>query len=373
LRTNWQEKKQKPPGGDLLLSGTMADNVADWRHRWLVQPNMRRFVAMAARSSALRPFAWTEKELAEDVLPDRRRLTMALQKICRHLAVTTQEGVALTHPTQAQAANYLHVHETTLTRYLRGQRVPPVGAAARIFDIACQDAGGSRNVGITREELLELHARAEQERCGNCSRHRDAARAAGQKLRTLRETHEQLEQTAAEQARELGELRQRATRLKQETQRVRAAQPIPANEAGPQKVRGTTRAATLLPVPHRQGDRQQSKNGASVARHIGRRAEELLHGGRPDSTLALLRHTTEAYTSTEIALLVALLRTNGQHELAGNLVHIYGRDRSDRDVVHAALMLHEQDAVADAEALLRAAAARPGSALSHSGQPRPLK
>ncbi|MFC7510981.1 hypothetical protein ACFQV4_09515 [Streptomyces thermocarboxydus] len=39
-------------------------------------------------------------------------------------------------------------------------------------------------------------------------------------------------------------------------------------------------------------------------------------------------------------------------------MHIYARDRSDRDVLRAALVLHEQDVVADAEALLRAAAAR---------------
>lgn len=66
----------------------------------------------------------------------------------------------------------------------------------------------------------------------------------------------------------------------------------------------------------------------------------------------------EACTSQEMALLVALLRSRGQDELAGNFVHIYARDRSDRDVLRAALVLHEQDVVADAEALLRAAAAR---------------
>ncbi|MFJ8144861.1 hypothetical protein ACIQ6R_07285 [Streptomyces sp. NPDC096048] len=351
----------------------MTTNVTERRHEWPVLPNMRRFVTMAASSNRRPPFAWTDKELDEDVLPDRRRLVTALQEICRQLVVTTADGAPQTHPTQAQAAEYLNISETALTRYLRGRRIPPDEVAAFIFDTACRDTGGGQNLGITREELLELRARAEQERCGNCQRNREAARAAGQKLRALQGTHEQLERSAAEGARELRELRQRAAVLKQEAQRMKAAQPIPVSEAGPQKVREAAHAATLLPVPRRQGDRQQSKNAALASRHVGRRAEELLRDGRPDSTLALLRHTAEAYTPMEVALLVALLRTRGQDELVDNLVHIYARDRNDQDVVRTALILHEQRAVTDAEALLRTAAAHPGSALSRaemSGPPR---
>lgn len=326
---------------------------------------------MAARSSSRLPFAWTEKELGKDVLPDKRRLAVALQEVCRHLAVTTPDGLTLTHPTQAQAAQYLHVSETTLTRYLQGQRVPPEKVASLIFATACSDAGDSQKIGITGEELLELRARAEQERCANCSRHRDAVHAAGQKLRALQDTKKRLELSAAEQTRELGVLRQHVAALKQEARRVAAAQPIPVSEAGPQKVPAAVPPATLLPVPRRQGDRQQSKNGAMAARNVGRRAEELLHARRPDNTLALLRHTAEACTPLEVALLVTLLRAQGQDELTDNLVHIYARDRSDHEVVRAALALHEQQAVADAEALLRTAAAHPGSALSRTegGEP----
>ncbi|MFF7854909.1 hypothetical protein [Streptomyces sp. NPDC007904] len=325
---------------------------------------------MAARSSS-RPFAWTEKDLPEDVLPDRRRLAVTLQEICRHLVIKSEDGVTLTHPTQAQAARRLQVSETALTRYLYGQHVPADKVTGFIFDTACRDAGGEQNLGISRKDLLELRAQAEQERCANCSRHREAVRAAGQKLKTMQENQERLEQTAEERARELREARQQASTLKREAQRARAAQTV--TEAGPQKDRGATRSTTLLPVPRRQGDRQQSGDDVAAAQGIARRAEELRHEGRPDSILALLRHTAEAYTSAEIAVLTVLLRKNGQHELAGNLVHIYGRDRDDRDVVRTALMLHEQDAVADAEALLRAAAARPESALPQSGPPRSLK
>ncbi|WP_159106913.1 hypothetical protein [Streptomyces coelicoflavus] len=325
---------------------------------------------MAARSSSRRPFAWTEKDLARDVLPDRRQLAVALQKICRHLAVTTPEGLTPTHPTQAQAARYLHVSETALTRYLQGQRVPPEKGAAVIFETACRDAGGSQNVGITREKFLTLRSRAEQERCANCARHRerrrDAIHAAGQKLRALQDANGELEQSAAEQARELGKLRQNVATLKKEAQRMKAAPPLPASEAGTKKFSTAVRPATLLPVPRRQGDRQQSRNRALEARNVGRRAEELLRDGRPDSTLALLRYTAEAYTPLEVALLVTLLRAQGQDELTDNLVHIYARDRNDHEVVCTALVLHEREAVADAEALLRMAAAHPGSSLSRA-------
>ncbi|MGV9287770.1 hypothetical protein [Streptomyces sp. NPDC003719] len=321
---------------------------------------------MAARSSSRRPFAWTEKHFDENVLPDKRRLAAALQGICRHLTIRTPDGMTPTHPTQAQAAKYLNISETALSRYLHGLHVPPDKVTTFIFDTACRDAGGMRNLGITKEHLLELRARAEQERCGNCSRHREAVRIAGRKLKTMQEKQERLERTAEEKARELREAREQASALKREAQQVRTAQSV--TEAGPHKGRRAARAATLLPVRRRQGDRQQSKNETAAARSIASRAEELLGGGRPDSTLALLRHTAEAYTPVEMALLVTLLRTNGHHELADNLVHIYGRDRSARDVVRGALMLHEHEAVADAEALLRTAAAHPDTALSRVGR-----
>ncbi|MFF9860372.1 hypothetical protein [Streptomyces tendae] len=321
---------------------------------------------MAVHSNSRRPFAWATKKLNEEVLPDRRLLATALQEVCRHLVVTDREGQTPAHPTQAQAAAYLHVSETTLTRYLQGQRVPPEKGAAAIFDTACKDAGGSQNIGITRERFLELRLRAERERCANCSRHRDAARAAGQKLRALQDTNDQLERSMAERDRELRKLRQHAASLKQEAKRQGATQPSPVREAGPHGLRAATRPASVLPVPRRQRDRQQSTNGSLAARNVGRRAEELLHGGRPDITLALLRHTAEACTPTEVALLVALLRTQGQDEITDNLVHIYARDRDDQDVMQAALVLLEQRAAADAEALLRTAAAHLGSATSRA-------
>ncbi|MER7737426.1 hypothetical protein ABTX34_03685 [Streptomyces sp. NPDC096538] len=310
---------------------------------------------MAARSSSRHPFAWTEKDFHNDASPVRRQLAMSLRQICRHLVIKSPDGsTVLTHPTQAQAAKHLYVGESSLTRYLTGQYVPSEKVVTAIFEIARRDAGGEQGVGITKEHLLELRALAEQERCGNCARHSEEARAARQELEASLAEQKRLSKEAEDQDAELRALRQRYSLLRRESLRIH-----PAAEAGPQDRRPEELAATPLPVPPRDRDRQRRMNDVLAARRIGRRAEELAGGGQPDRVLALLRHTVEACTSQEMALLVAVLRSKGQDELAGNFVHIYGRDRSDRDVLRAALVLHEQDVAADAEALLRAAAARP--------------
>ncbi|MFE1261496.1 hypothetical protein ACFW5X_13300 [Streptomyces albogriseolus] len=309
---------------------------------------------MAARSGSRQPFAWTRKDFHNDASLGRRQLAEALQRVCRHLIIKSPDGgTVLTHPTQAQAAKHLYVGETSLTRYLTGQYVPSRETTASIFDTACRDAGGEQSLGVTKEYLLELRACAEQERCGSCARHREEARAARQERAAVLEDQKRLTDDAENLAAEFRELRRRYSLLKQETLRIR-----PAAEAGPRNRQPEELAATPLPVPSRNGDRQRSMKDVSAAQRIRRRAEELAGGGQPDRVLALLRHTVEACTSQEMALLVALLRSKGQDEVAGNFVHIYGRDRSERDVLRAALVLHEQDVVADAEALLRAAVTR---------------
>ncbi|GGQ89473.1 hypothetical protein GCM10010267_60630 [Streptomyces griseorubens] len=309
---------------------------------------------MAARSNNREPFAWTKKGFHNNASPVRRQLAMVLREVCRHLAVkSSDDGGVITHPTQAQAAKYLHVSESSLTRYLTGQYVAPAAAATSIFEIACRDAGGEQGLGVTKKHLLDLRELAEQERCASCARHREDVRAATRELEASLEEQKRLTREAEDQGAEMRALRQRYTALKRETLRIRRSA-----EAGPRNRWPEELTATPLPVPPRNADRQRSMKDMSAAQRIRRRAEELAGGGQPDLVLALLRHTVEACTSQEMALLVALLRSRGQDELAGNFVHIYARDRSDRDVLRAALVLHEQDVVADAEALLRAAAAR---------------
>ncbi len=72
--------------------------------------------------------------------------------------------------------------------------------------------------------------------------------------------------------------------------------------------------------------------------------------------LALLRHTADAYSPAETALLAVLLTKEGQEDLARDLLHIYGRDKPDREVLRTALELLRSGASGNAEALLLTAA-----------------
>jgi hypothetical protein len=62
-----------------------------------------------------------------------------------------------------------------------------------------------------------------------------------------------------------------------------------------------------------------------------------------------------------------LLTQNGQDDLVRDLLHIYGRDKPDREVLYAALELLKADAPAKAEALLLIAAEtrRPYKSVQH--------
>jgi hypothetical protein len=50
-----------------------------------------------------------------------------------------------------------------------------------------------------------------------------------------------------------------------------------------------------------------------------------------------------------------LLRQRQHDELADNLIHVYGRDQGDQDVLRVVLALHQQGAFDDAGAILHAA------------------
>ncbi|MFD5567171.1 hypothetical protein [Streptomyces cadmiisoli] len=93
----------------------------------------------------------------------------------------------------------------------------------------------------------------------------------------------------------------------------------------------------------------------AVVKQLTKRAEELHDGGSPDAALTLLRQTTEILSPAEMASVLVLLRQQQHDLLADNLIHIYGRDQTDQDVLYAAHELHEQGLPKDAGAILRAA------------------
>ncbi|MEU6303043.1 hypothetical protein ACWHLZ_09835 [Streptomyces chartreusis] len=93
-----------------------------------------------------------------------------------------------------------------------------------------------------------------------------------------------------------------------------------------------------------------------MARQLAAQAGELDRAGKEDSALILLRHgTTELLNPLETALVMVELREQERDHLADDLIHVYGRDQDDRDVMAVALELHKEGAVHDAGAILRAA------------------
>ncbi|WP_280866710.1 hypothetical protein [Streptomyces sp. SAI-127] len=128
-------------------------------------------------------------------------------------------------------------------------------------------------------------------------------------------------------------------------------------EAGLQARLAAEQAArTPLPVPRQKRDRQRSKKEEAVAQQLARQAGELDSTGKPNLALTLLRQgTTELLTPAETAHVMVELRRHERDHLADNLIHVYGRDQGDRHIMAVALELHEEGAIEDAGAILRAA------------------
>ncbi|MEJ8669494.1 hypothetical protein WKI71_16945 [Streptomyces sp. MS1.AVA.1] len=194
-----------------------------------------------------------------------------------------------------------------------------------LYTAACANAGGPESVGITLGKLAEMHERAKAERhCRRCANLSKKAELADAKADSLRR---QLEQTENDKA----GLQERLIALAR---------------------------ATPLPVPRRRRDRQRMPRDKAAALQVARQAQDLQDGGTHGRglALALLRQsTTEILSPAEAALTLVSLRELDQHQLADNLIHVYGRDQPDQDVMSIALTLHELGLPDDAGAILRAA------------------
>ncbi|MFJ9421575.1 hypothetical protein [Streptomyces sp. NPDC101249] len=128
-------------------------------------------------------------------------------------------------------------------------------------------------------------------------------------------------------------------------------------EAGLQERLAVLQASkTPLPVPRQRGDRQRSEKERLAARQLADHATELDLAGNDGIALTILRQaTTEVLSPAETALVVVELRQRRRDHLAEDLIHVYGRDQGDRDVMTVAMELHAEGAVDDAGAVLQAA------------------
>ncbi|WP_328502958.1 hypothetical protein OG828_30805 [Streptomyces sp. NBC_00457] len=312
---------------------------------------------MPRAKGSLTPYAWTaKKEFGSDVPPGKRALAAQLQKLCRLLALNP-DGSA---PTQQQAADRLHTGDTSLSRYLTAEYLPDIGIVRDLHAMA--SAGGVEEVGITLAELEKLHSEAAAEQCDDCVKLRyEVVELQQQTVESSVELSAVQDELNAVQ-KEAAALREGAAALKREVQELRAREVRTLKTSARRAIRAgqrsrlTARAdAALLPVPPRRGDRQQSNPEKRAALTVARQAEALQNGGRQDGVLALLRHSAEVLSPAEAAALVCVLREGQLDELAGTLIHIYGRDNPDPHVMRAAAQLHQHGAPDDAAALLQAA------------------
>ncbi|MDX3113504.1 hypothetical protein [Streptomyces scabiei] len=161
---------------------------------------------------------------------------------------------------------------------------------------------------------------------------------------------------------EAATLREGVTALKHEVHvlKVREGRAVKSTarraiRAGQRSRQTARRDAAQLPVPPRRGDRQLSNPEQRAALSVALQAGALQNGGRQDRALSLLRHSAEVLSPAETATLMFVLRESQLDDLAGTLIHIYGRDNSDPDVMQAAARLHQHGAPDDAAALLQAA------------------
>ncbi|MGW3630162.1 hypothetical protein ACWD7F_08385 [Streptomyces sp. NPDC005122] len=283
------------------------------------------------------PYCWTEKRIGGEVPPGKRAFAAELQKLCRLLAPES-DGSA---PTQKQAADRLHVTDTSLSRYLSAAYLPGIDIVSNLHSTASADVGGAEKAGITFARLEGLHSAAEAEQCRRCVKSRSEVAA--------------LREGDAAVKREIQTLRAEVRTLKAREARSLKSSTRRAIRAGQRSRLAPRKNTALLPVPPRRGDRQQSNPEKRAARNVARQAEALQKDGRQDGALALLRHSADVLSPAEAATLVAALREHQLDELAGTLIHIYGRDNPDLDVMRAAAQLHQHGAPGDAAALLQAA------------------
>ncbi|MGW1163125.1 hypothetical protein ACWD48_34030 [Streptomyces sp. NPDC002519] len=294
---------------------------------------------------------WIDKGFGSDVSAGQRALARALQGLCRHLVDVDQSGIPTgKRPTQARAAKRIYSNESSLSRFLSGDSIPSLRIIEELHRAACSDTGGEGLVGITLKELRSLrdHAHAER-RCRHCAELVAELDEVTQRLRETQSESASLRQTSQDNAKDLEALRGDVEML------TATITELKATRAGLQARLAVRASSTPLPVPRRRGDRQRRKNDVAATRLVAKQAGELHSGGRRDAALSLLRHTTEVLNHLETATLLRLLRREQEDSLADNLIHIYGRDQNDQDILHVALELHKQGATDDAGALLRAA------------------
>ncbi|MEU1667182.1 hypothetical protein ABZ547_27015 [Streptomyces sparsogenes] len=257
-------------------------------------------------------------KVSEEIPPGRRALAEVVNQLLEHLGVATLEEAA----GLITSYGYL-TDKSRLSRYRNGRNRPPKGFLVALHAVAVERAGSEQTIGISKHDALEALAAAETKACAVCpTLYRRIRHVRKRNRRLLRDNRRLLEARAGLEE-ELAELRKNMT---------------------------------PLPVPPQRGDRQRIARDVTAARQFAVMTAGVDEATEPEAALAVLRETAEVLTPLESAAAVALLRGEGRHELADTLITLYGRDHPHKEVILAALQLHDYGMADDAGAMLRAAA-----------------
>ncbi|MER6143732.1 hypothetical protein ABT174_27420 [Streptomyces sparsogenes] len=257
-------------------------------------------------------------KVSEEAPPGRRALAQVVNQLLEHLGATTLQEAA-----ELITERGYPTHKSRLSRYRSGRNRPPEGFLVTLHAVAVERAGGEEAIGISKHDALEVLAAAETKACAVCpTLYRRIRHVRKRNRRLLRDNRRLLEARAGLEG-ELADLRKNMT---------------------------------PLPVPPQRGDRQRIAQDVAAARQFAVMTAKVDETTEPEVALAVLRQTAEVLTPLESAASVALLREEGRHELADTLITLYGRDHPHKEVILAALQLHEYGMAYDAGAMLRAAA-----------------
>ncbi|SNS04477.1 hypothetical protein [Actinacidiphila glaucinigra] len=239
-------------------------------------------------------------------------MDMSMAALARHLA----------------ARGYGSVKDRSgISRYEKGERVPDDDFVTLLYEAATEKAG--RSLVFGKSDLLTLCARARRRACSSCATSGRAVKAMRHAMRQLRRENQ---------------------RLRAESESLHSSV-----RAGLAEESANRRGAASLPVPHGDGDRQRWARDVVAARSLVESVQRL-HARRDQvAVVTVMRRTGEVLTPAESATALVLLRELSEDQLADNLLHIYGREQPERDVMEAALALHERGYERDAGALLKAA------------------
>ncbi|MFI1854914.1 hypothetical protein [Streptomyces sp. NPDC020480] len=257
-------------------------------------------------------------KLSDETPPGRRALAQMVNHLFQHLGTATLKEAA-----ELMTSHGYPTDKSRLSRYRSGKNRPPEEFLVALHAVAVERAGGEGAVGFSVYDVLEVRAAAETKPCNVCPTLYGRIRRIRNRNRRLLRDNRHLFWAKAGLEEELADVRKNTT---------------------------------PLPVPPQRGDRQRAARDVAAARQLAAMTADLDEATSPDAAVAVLRQTAEVLTPLESAASVALLRGEHRDELADTLITMYGRDHPEKDVIRAALKLHEYGMTDDAGTMLRAAA-----------------